>query len=126
MSLCLTVAGYSTPFWDEAHVTYGNGTYTGDDPVEKLMHDFHYMSASDMIYKELAEPVRYCKETKGGQEQMCDAMRKLLNEEMVDYEIQMIQMLMNDFGCTFQKAFEKANVDPDIAPAVKKAFGMNP
>ena len=57
---------------------------------------------------------------------MCDAMRKLLNEEMVDYKIQMIQMLMNDFGCTFQKAFEKAKVDPDIAPAVKKAFGMNP
>ena len=49
---------------DGSHIIYVNGAYKNDtDPVGKLMHDFRCRSAVDMFYSELAEPVRYYKET---------------------------------------------------------------
>ena len=125
-----TLTKYNRLFGDEAHIIYVNGTYTGNDAVGKLMHDFHCTKASDMNYHVLAERVQYLKETRGGQEQMCEAMQKLFNVELYDYrvndKIQVIQMLMDKYKSSFTKAFEDAGVDPDIAPAVKQAFGMTP
>ena len=125
-----TLRNYNSLFGDEAHIIYVNGTYTGNDPVGKLMHDFHCTKASDMNYNVLAERVQYLKETKGGQEQMCEAMQKLVDVELFECRVnnksEVIQMLMDNFNLTFEKAFEMAKVEDDIAPTVREAFGKNP
>ena len=55
---------------DGLHIIYVNGQYRGDDDMGRLMHDFSCTSAADMTYNELAERVRYFKETEEGLESM--------------------------------------------------------
>ena len=111
-----------------------NGTYTGNDPVGKLISDFHCTSASDMNYKELAERVHYLKETEEGREEMCKVMQDLMDDSydegcydtLVKEKIRAINKGMNKYHLSFDEAFEDAEVDADIAPAVREAFGMKP
>ncbi len=125
-----TLTKYNRLFGDEAHIIYVNGTYTGNDAVGKLMHDFHCVNASDMIYKELAEQVRYLKETKEGRGKMCEAMQKLFNVELYDYrvneKVQEINRLMFKLHLSLTDAYDVADVAPDIAPDVKMTLGMTP
>ena len=55
---------------DGLHIIYVNGQYRGDDDMGRLMHDFSCTCAADMTYNELAERVRYFKETEEGLESM--------------------------------------------------------
>ena len=55
---------------DGLHIVYVNGSYRGDDDIGRLMRDFSCTSAADMTYNELAERVRYFKETEEGLESM--------------------------------------------------------
>ncbi len=117
-------------FGDETHIIYVNGAYKGNDPVGKLIHDFHCTSASDMNYKDLAERVHCLKETEEGREKMCKVMQDLIYDEvydaLVEKTIKFIQMLMTKYNNTFEEAFENADVDDEIAPAVLDAFGRKP
>lgn len=65
---------------DGSHILYVNGSYKGTNPIGLLMHDFRTKKASDIHYKELSDGVRYFKENKGGQKQMCDAVIKYGDE----------------------------------------------
>lgn len=76
-----------TLFGDDAHIVYVNGTYTGEDDLGKLMSDFRAKSASEMHFEELAQRVRFLKETKEGQKEMC----KIMEEVVAEREIQLIQ-----------------------------------
>ena len=115
-------------FGDETHIIYVNGAYKGNDPVGKLIHDFHCTSASDMNYKDLAERVHCLKETEEGREKMCKVMQDLIYDEvydaLVDQKIREIQKAMDRLHYTFEEAYDYAEVDDDIAPAVLDAFGM--
>ncbi len=42
-------------FGDGSCILYVNGAYRGEDPIGKLMHDFHCTRADDMYYPVLAE-----------------------------------------------------------------------
>ncbi len=53
-------------FNDGSHIVYVNGAYRGDNPVGKLMHDFSCPEPSWMYYDELADRVRFYKETREG------------------------------------------------------------
>ena len=41
------------------------------------MHDFRCTNSADMFYSQLAEPVKYYKETEGGRKIMCKAVEEL-------------------------------------------------
>jgi hypothetical protein len=61
---------------DGSHIIYVNGSYQGDDPIGKLMHDFRCKRSDDIYYRELADGVRHFKESEGGREIMCDAVEE--------------------------------------------------
>ena len=62
---------------DGLHIIYVNGQYRGDDDMGRLMEDFSCTSAGDMNYTELAERVRYFKETIEGEEKMSEIFRRV-------------------------------------------------
>ena len=53
-----------------------NGSYKADTPLSRLVHDFNCTDSKDMYYKELAERVRYFKETEKGVTAMCKSMEE--------------------------------------------------
>ena len=59
------------PLGDGSHIIYVNGRYRGEDAIGTLMSDFHCKNASQMVYTELAERVRYFKEDIMGEKKMC-------------------------------------------------------
>ena len=56
----------SEVFGDGNHIVYINGSYEGENPIGKLMHDFRCYNADDMYYSELAKQVRFYKDTEKG------------------------------------------------------------
>lgn len=64
-----------TRFEDGSHIVYVNGSYKGNDPIGRLMHDFNCKKSKDMYHKELADGVRHFKE-EGGRRLMCEAVEK--------------------------------------------------
>ena len=71
-------------FSDGSCILYVNGAYRGEDPIGKLMHDFHCTRADDMYYPVLAERVRYLKEHREGRSVMggvLEEWRKEIIEE---------------------------------------------
>lgn len=48
-----------------------------DTPLGRLMHDFHCTNPDEMYYKILADRVRYFKESKEGQKEMCEIMEEM-------------------------------------------------
>lgn len=75
------------PFGDASHILYVNGTYRGDDPIGRLMHDFFCTEAGDMHYGILSERVRYFKRTEEGVKAMSEAMEELA-KKWADEEVQ--------------------------------------
>ena len=69
-------------FHDGSHIIYVNGQYKGNDDIGKLIRDFKCKSSKEMEYSELAEGVRYYKETTEGRDIMCEAFEKLANERV--------------------------------------------
>lgn len=68
------------PFYDDAHIIYVNGEYTGDTPIGKLMHDFRCKDPNHMYYKDLAAKAFALKETEGGKDKMC----KIIEESVAE------------------------------------------
>jgi len=69
-------------FEDGAHILYVNGAYRDETPVGKLMHDFACTDPAKMYYEELAERVRFFKESKEGISIMCKAMEDMRSESL--------------------------------------------
>ncbi|MCM1161383.1 MAG: PD-(D/E)XK nuclease family transposase [Roseburia sp.] len=76
--------GTGEKFEDGSHILYVNGTYRGNTPIGKLMHDFSCTNAEDMYYGALADRVRFFKESKEGIEIMCRAMEDMRNQTLKD------------------------------------------
>ena len=67
-------------FDDGSHILYVNGAYRDETPIGKLMHDFSCTAPDDMYYGELAERVRFFKESKEGISIMCKVMEDMRNQ----------------------------------------------
>jgi len=67
---------------DGSHIVYVNGKYTGNDEIGKLIADFKCKNPSDMYYKELADGVRYFKETEEGRKYMSKAIEEYANRKV--------------------------------------------
>lgn len=69
-------------FEDGSHILYVNGAYRDETPIGKLMHDFACTDPANMYYAELAERVRFFKESKEGISIMCKVMEDMRNESL--------------------------------------------
>lgn len=102
------------PFGDGAHIVYVNGNYKGEDEIGKLMQDFHQADPDNMHYKELAEGVRHYKESKGGNETMCEAVENYAKEYAKECSIRssanIIKNTMESTNCTLQEALDNAKI----------------
>ena len=65
------------PFEDGEHILYVNGEYRDETPIGKLMHDFSCTDPETMYYDDLAERVRFFKESKEGVAIMCKAIEDM-------------------------------------------------
>ena len=66
---------------DGSFIIYVNGDCRDNSPIGKLMHDFACTKAQNMLYNELAEVVKYYKETAEGQEFMCQIIDRMCKKE---------------------------------------------
>ena len=102
------------PFGDGAHIVYVNGNYKGEDAIGRLMRDFHQADPDNMHYKELAEGVRHYKESKGGNETMCEAVenyaKEYAKECMIENTANIIKNIMESTKCTLQEALDNAKI----------------
>lgn len=71
-------------FADGSHILFVNGTFCGDTPTGKLIHDLSCTDAADMYYDTLAERVRYFKETEEGTETMCRVLEQMRDQTYRD------------------------------------------
>ena len=69
-------------FDDRQHIFYVNASYSGEDPLGILMHDFLCSDPDDMKTPLLAEKARYLKTDPKGVELMCKAMEDLREESI--------------------------------------------
>ena len=76
----------SESFDDGSHILYVNGAYRDETPIGKLMHDFSCTDPASMYYDELAERVRFFKESKEGVAIMCKIMEDMRNESLKEGE----------------------------------------
>ena len=70
-------------FDDGSHILYVNGEYRDETYIGKLMHDFSCTVPDDMYYDELAERVRFFKESKEGISIMCKVMEDMRNQAAI-------------------------------------------
>lgn len=97
-----------------AHILYVNGDYHGHDDIGRLMHDLKCKNPADIYNKELAERVRYYKESQKGREEMCQIMEDLREETRVETEertiIKAIKNLMETLNMTSEQAMDALKV----------------
>lgn len=112
-------------FGDGNHIIYVNGSYEGENPIGKLMHDFRCYNADDMYYSELADQVRFYKDTEKGREIMCkiieDYGEKKSEETRIETKIDDIKNIMESLNLTLEQALSAIKVsDADRAILVKR------
>lgn len=69
-------------FNDGSAIIYVNGEYRGDDPIGRLMNDFHAVRADTMKNKELAERMTFFKETEDGRRELSGLDAEIFEEGM--------------------------------------------
>lgn len=99
-----------TLFDDGSHIIYVNGSYQGDDPVGKLVHDFSCKRSDEMYYNELANGVRHFKETEGGRKIMCQAVEEYVEKKRLDTLFDTIKNLMQSMKWTADQAMDAMKV----------------
>ena len=70
-------------FGDGSHIIYVNSSIQDENTaLGRLMHDLHCKNADEMYSEVLAQRVTELKETAEGSESMCEALEKLVQEEV--------------------------------------------
>jgi predicted thioesterase len=80
-------------FDDGSHIIYVNGSYKGDDPIGRMMHDFGCKESKDIYYPELAKGVKHFKE-EGGRKIMCEAVERYAENSRIDERSETIKHML--------------------------------
>lgn len=102
-----------------------NGNYKGEDAIGRLMRDFHQADPDNMHYKELAEGVRHYKESKGGNETMCEAVEKYAKEYSIKSSAYIIKNIMESTKCTLQGALDNAKISGEDRKLIIEEISEN-
>ena len=109
-----TIGGIDEPFHDRQHILYVNASYTGDDLLGQLMHDFLCSDLDDMFTPILATKARYLKTDPEGVEIMCKVMEDMRNEAIqrgIDQNrIESIKNVMESFKVDAQQAMDALKI----------------
>ena len=97
-----TIVENGVRFNDGSHIIYVNGENRDDTAVGQLMHDFSCTNPDDMKYKVLAERARYLKQDQKGVSNMCRAMEELIEEEKLEYGIEIAEEMLKDGNLSFE------------------------
>lgn len=108
-------------FSDGSHIIYVNGSYAGNDPIGKLVHDFRSEKSEDMFYEEFSKGVKHFKETEGGRKAMCEAVATYVNqkaeeiaeEKRIDTLLDSIKNLMQSMELTADQAMTALKISQD-------------
>lgn len=93
-------------FQDAAHIIYVNGEIQDDTPLGRLMRDFHCTNADDMYYKELANMVKYFKESEEGVKDMCRIADGLREEGRAEELLKNVERLQVKMEISIQDALD--------------------
>lgn len=107
------ISGSNKKFEDGSHILYVNGEYRDETPIGKLMHDFSCTVPDDMYYDELAERVRFFKESKEGVAIMCRAMEDMRSQTLREGMIEVAKKLLTDGTLTLEKIAECVGLSLD-------------
>ena len=64
------------PFNDRSYIIYVNGAYEGNDDIGKLVHDFKCKNPDEFYFKDLAEKVKFLKNTEEGNMELSPTLKK--------------------------------------------------
>lgn len=112
-------------FDDGNHIIYVNGSYDGDSPIGRLMHDFRSYKAEEMYYPELANQVRFYKESEEGRDIMCkvieDYGKKKSEESRIETLFNTLKNIMDTMNLNVEQGLNAMKVsDADRAILVKR------
>ena len=106
-------------FGDGTHIIYVNGEHDKDDtPLAKLMHDFKCLKSQDMNYPQLADGVRYYKETEGGRDKMCKIVEELRDEAERERMVKNAQAMLDDGKLSFEDIAKYSGLTLDEVKAL--------
>lgn len=108
-------------FSDGSRIIYVNGSYEGDDPIGKLVHDFRCKKSADMFYEEFSKGVRHFKETEGGRKVMCEAVvaygnrraEEAAEEKRLDTLLDSVKNLMQSMKWTADQAMAALKISQE-------------
>jgi hypothetical protein len=121
-------------FGDGSYIVYVNGSYKGNDPIGKLMHDFRCKTSGDMFYSELSEGVKHFKETEGGRRVMCKAVEEYGNMRAEiaaqaaaqaaaeEQQVELIKNLMDTMKLTLEQAMNALKISEADRAVLLKRF----
>lgn len=96
-------------------------TLAFDGNIGRLMHDFRRLKAKDMFYPALAKQVNYFKETKGGQEIMCQIFEDLAEKRVTEEKKAFARRLIARGKQTVEEIAEDADLPIEV---VKELVGL--
>ena len=64
------------PFNDRSYIIYVNGAYEGNDDIGKLVHDFKCKNPDEFYFEDLAEKVKFLKNTEEGHMELSPTLKK--------------------------------------------------
>ncbi|MBQ8210096.1 MAG: PD-(D/E)XK nuclease family transposase [Clostridia bacterium] len=111
-------------FDDGSHIIFVNGQYNNpDNAIGKLMHDFRCTKADDMHYSQLADKVRYFKETEGGSSAMCKMMEEMRKNAVIEKATENALKMLKD-NIPLEKVAEYSGLSLDEIQILKKNHNL--
>ena len=100
-------------FGDGSHIIYVNSSIQDENTaLGRLMHDLHCKNADEMYSEVLAQRVTELKETAEGSESMCEALEKLVQEEVAQKAKETAKAL-NQEGMSVEKIAQVLREDEE-------------
>lgn len=105
-------------FGDRTHIIYINGENEDETSLGRLMHDFKCRNAEDMYYPQIADRVRYIKESEGGREYMCRIMEELNQKAAIEERKKNALAMINKGKLSYEEISEYTGLSVEEVKAL--------